>query len=78
MEQLANPLSQQAGKWLVIPEGEGYDSSLRVFHVNNAPHNTIAHCTNTPSSDLICKKICTIEDKPLECPTFQQNRILKE
>ena len=33
MEQLANPLSQQAGKWLVIPEGEGYSSSLREFHV---------------------------------------------
>ena len=34
MELLANPLSQQAGKCLVIPEGEGYGSSLREFHVN--------------------------------------------
>jgi len=33
MEQLANPLSQQAGKWLVIPKGEGDSSSLREFHV---------------------------------------------
>ena len=32
-EQLANPLSQQAGKCLVIPKGEGYSSSLREFHV---------------------------------------------
>jgi len=33
MEQLANPLSQQAGKCLVIPMGEGYGSSLREIHV---------------------------------------------
>jgi hypothetical protein len=32
MELLANPLSQQAGKCLVIPEGEEYGSSLREFH----------------------------------------------
>ncbi len=33
MELPANPLSQQAGKCLVIPEGEEYGSSLREFHV---------------------------------------------
>ena len=35
MEQLANTLSQQAGKCLVIPEGEGYGSSLREFYVKD-------------------------------------------
>jgi len=34
MELLAIPLSQQAGKCLVIPKGEGYGSSLREFLVN--------------------------------------------
>ena len=33
VKQLANRLSQQAGKCLVIPEGEEYGSSLREFHV---------------------------------------------
>ncbi len=33
MELIANPLSQQAGKCLVIPEGGEYGSSLREFHV---------------------------------------------
>jgi len=36
MELLVIPLSQRAGKWLVIPKGEGYGSSLREFHVKNA------------------------------------------
>ncbi len=34
VKQLANRLSPQAGKSLVIPEGEEYGSSLREFHVN--------------------------------------------
>jgi len=47
MEQLANPLSQQAGKWLVIPKGEGYSSSLREIHVK-AQTIMDSHSTKRP------------------------------
>ena len=40
MEQLANTLSQQAGKCRVIPRGEGHGSTLREFHVNHKPRRT--------------------------------------
>ncbi len=50
MERVANPLSQQAGKWLVIPQSAGYAITSDLARVVSAP-SRMASCfiSNVPA-----------------------------
>ena len=51
MERLANPLNQQAGKWLVIPQSAGYAITSDLARVSNVPARGRPMGSSLPCSD---------------------------